>query len=496
MDKFWGNLGSKVVNARKAAQLDWEQVKDYSELELKEALFPSHSSSQKNLYVPLDINYLIDELRKTGVTRKLLWEEYVKFCHSSGDRLPYQYSKFCSLLSQGIEQTKATMYFKHVAGEKVEVDWAGATYHLVDPETGELQKVYFFVATLPYSQFTYVEATLDMKTEAWINAHIHLFNFIQGSPKMIVCDNLKTGVVKHPKQGEVILNASYQEMADYYHCAIIPAKPRTPKGKASVEGSVGKITTEVIARLRHEVFHSLYDLNLRIEALVTDFNQKGFQKRKGSRLEVFLTEEKSYLQPLSQDPYEYGVWKTARVQYNYHISVDKNFYSVPYQYIKKDVRVRITQNKIEIYFNHQRITSHRRRYGYPGQYVTIEEHMPINHRQAGEWNRQRFVQWAKKIGPYTEKVIVRLLDKYRVEQQAYKGCLSLLKLTDSYTEAELEATCQQALNIIETPTYKNIKRIIQVRQCAKEDNHPDSTSNSDDSTHAYIRGGNYYREKD
>lgn len=387
------------------------------------------------------------------------------------------------------------MYFEHTAGEKVEVDWAGATYHLVDSETGEVTKVYFFVATLPYSQLTYVEATLNMKEEQWINAHIHLFEFLQGSPKIIICDNLKTGVVKHPKQGDVVLNAAYQEMADYYRTAILPAKPRTPKGKASVEGAVGKITTQIIAKLRHEIFHDLFDLNERITGLLSEYNEKPFQKRKGSRLEIFLTEEKTYLQPLPKDAYEYGVWKTAKIQYNYHISVGKIYYSVPHQYIKKDIRLRITQNRIEVFFDHQRICSHRRRYGRPGQYVTIEDHMPPNHCQAGEWNRQRFVNWAKKIGPHTMTVIERLLDKYRVEQQAYNGCLSILKLTDKYTEAELEATCQQALNIIHVPMYKNIKRMIEVKTTSKQ-----AITNTnpvdDQQDHAFLRGWEYYKERD
>lgn len=329
------NTVPKVVNARKAIPLDWNQVSQLNEAELKEKLFPDVTDNKSEMYVPLDTHYLMGELRKPGVTRKLLWEEYVKECHLSGDRIPYQYSQFCEHLNQGIKQSKATMYFEHTAGEKVEVDWAGTTYHLVDSETGEVTKVYFFVATLPYSQLTYVEATFNMKEEQWINAHIHLFEFLQGSPKIIICDNLKTGVVKHPKQGDVVLNAAYQEMADYYRTAILPAKPRTPKGKASVEGAVCKITTQIIAKLRHEIFHDLFDLNERITGLLSEYNEKPFQKRKGSRLEIFLTEEKTYLQPLPKDAYEYGVWKTARIQYNYHISVGKIYYSVPHQYIKK-----------------------------------------------------------------------------------------------------------------------------------------------------------------
>ena len=490
------NTVSKVINARKAAQLDWDQVNALSETELHDTLFPEKGQVTADFYYPMDIEYLMLELKKPGVTRKLLWEEYVKECRASGNQLPYQYSQFCQHLNQGIEQSKATMYFEHVAGEKVEVDWAGTTYRIVDSETGDIQKVYFFVATLPYSQLNYVEATLDMKEEQWINAHIKLFNFIGGSPKIVVCDNLKTGIVKHPKRGEVVLNAAYQEMADYYKAAIIPTKPRSPKGKASVEGAVGQITTQVIAKLRQDTFFNLYDLNQRIQELLQEVNEKGFQKREGSRLEVFITEEKPYLQPLPKEAYEYGIWKSARVQYNYHISIDKIYYSVPYHYIKHDVRVRITQHRIEIYHNHTRICSHPRRHGRPGQYVTVEEHMPLNHRQASEWNRQRFVGWARKIGPSTQQVIERLLDSYRVEEQGYNSCLSILKLTDNYSEQELESACEQAISIIYAPRYRNIKRIIQARSTHQTQNLPHSTPPLNESDHAYLRGENYYRKRD
>ncbi len=334
-----------------------------------------------------------------------------------------------------------------------------------------------------------------MKEEQWINAHVNFFEFIQGSPKIVVCDNLKTAVVKHPKRGEVVLNAAYQEMADYYRTAILPAKPRTPKDKASVEGAVGKITTQIIAKLRHEIFHDLFDLNERITGLLSEYNEKPFQKRKGSRLEIFLTEEKTYLQPLPKDAYEYGVWKTARIQYNYHISVGKIYYSVPHQYIKKDMRVRNTQNRIEIFHQHTRVCTHRRRHGQAGQYVTVEEHMPINHRQAGEWNRHRFIKWATMIGPQTAVVIERLLDHYKIEQQAYNSCLSILKLTDKYTEKQLEATCEQALSIIHTPKYQNIKRMIEVKTTSKQ-----AITNTnpvdDQQDHAFLRGWEYYKERD
>lgn len=485
------NTVAKVIHAAIASDVDWEDIRERTEEEIKEKLFPK--VSEKEFYQQPDFEVLAIELRKPSVTKKLLWEEYVKECHVT-ETIPYQYTQFCALFNRYIEQAKATMYFEHTPGEKGEVDWAGQTYEIFDAETGQAHKVYFFVAALPYSQYSYVEGTADMKQENWINAHVNLFHFLGGSPRMLVCDNLKTAVLKHAKQGDILLNAAYQEMADYYDTAIIPARPRTPKGKPSVEGAVGNVSRQIIAALRHEKFYSLYDLNLRVRELLEKFNEKGFQKRKGSRLEVFLTEEKPYLQALPKERYEYGTWKTARVQYNYHVSVEKMYYSVPFQYIKKDVRIRMTQNHIEIYYQGQRLYTHPRKYGHPGKYVTVEAHMPLNHRQAKEWNRSRFINWAKQIGPHTEKVIRRLLDSYKVEQQAYNGCLAILKLTDKYPDLELEAACKKALTIIHTPTYRNIQRITEMnhklRQTQDKATPPELSDTPD---YLYIRGEDYYK---
>lgn len=481
------NTVSKVINAAKVAQVEWDGLALKTEEEINELLFPKLTGQA--FYVMPDFESLVPELRRKGVTKKLLWEEYVNECHAS-EKIPFQYAQFCVHFNRYLEQTKATMYFQHSPGDKVEVDWAGQTIPIKDIETGAMTKSYVFVATLPYSQYTYVEVTDTMKQENWIQAHVNMFNYFGGSTSMIICDNLKTGVIKHPKNGDIVLNAQYRELADYYRTAIIPAKPRTPKGKASVESTVGKISTQIIAALRNKVFYSVYEANQAVIDLLVNFNQKQFQKRPGSRQDIFQQEEKEYLSRLPQLPYQYGEWKIATVQYNYHISVDKMYYSIPYEYIKHKVDVRITKRLIEVFFKQKRICTHRRLYGRPGQYSTTEAHMPLTHQQSKEWNATRFLKWAKQIGESTHTVIERLLASYRIEQQSYTGCRSLLKLADHHSPQELEAACKKALTIVHAPRYQNIKRIIEVNQSS-----PDSTAHSisnNDASHAVLRGRQYY----
>ena len=473
----------RAIDGFKALAIPWEEVIKLSEKDLEDLLFVKRMDDA--MYLKPDYEVLIPELSIKGVTKKLLWEEYVRECDAAG-KVPYQYTQFCVRMNKFIEVSKASMHFTHVPGEKIEVDWAGKTIPITDYDTGEISKAYLFVGVLPYSQYVYAEVTNDMKEENWIMAHVHMFNYFKGTTPILVCDNLKTGVIKHPKNGEIVLNDAYKELADYYDIAIIPAAPLTPKGKPSAEGNVGKLTMDILARLRNSVFYNVHDANLQVKQLLKQFNDRKFQKREGSRISVFLLEEYPKLKQLPKEPYEYGEWKQATVQYNYHVFVDKMYYSVPYGYIHKRVNIRITANMIEIFLNHNRICSHIRLRGRIGQYSTNADHMPPNHKYASEWNGDRFLNWARKIGPNTTTVIRRLLDSYKVEQQAYNGCRAILKLSEQYSPAKLEKTCENALNLIHTPRYKNIKLIIEHIQEVEEPN------TKEKNTGAFLRGSTYY----
>ena len=278
-------------------------------------------------------------------------------------------------------------------------------------------------------------------------------------------------------------------MAEHYSTAIIPARVRTPKDKPNAEWTVGNISTWITAALRNEQFFSLAELNRAIREKLEQFNRRLFQKKEGSRLDLFLEDEKPLLSPLPATRFELSDWKTATVQFNYHISVDGMLYSVPYEYIKKKVDVKVTDTTIEIFYNHNRIASHRRLKGRPGQYSTITEHMPEDHQKYLEWNGDRFRKWAEWIGINTYTVVNAILTSKRVEQQTYRSCMVLLKLTDKYSEALLEAACRKALSYTASPSYK--KNILVTGSVKTE---PESSgSKTTHKAHGITRGADYYR---
>ena len=281
-------------------------------------------------------------------------------------------------------------------------------------------------------------------------------------------------------------------MAEHYNTAIIPARVRKPKDKASVEGTVGNISTWITAALRNEQFFSLVELNTAIREKLEAFNSKDFQKKEGSRWSLFHHEELPFLSPLPATSYELANWKQATVQFNYHISLEGMIYSVPYEYIKRKVDVRVTDRVLEIFYNHNRVASHKRLYGRKGQYSTILEHMPPDHQKYLEWNGDRFKHWAQKIGASTHKSIIAILSSSSVEQQTYKSCMGLLKLAERHSESRLEAACEKALSYTASPSYKSIKNILTAG--TKEVPKPD-TQKPLKNNYGVTRGANYYGGK-
>ena len=327
-----------------------------------------------------------------------------------------------------------------------------------------------------------------MDQECWTTAHVNAFRFFGGAAKIIQCDNLKTGVDKHSRN-EIKLNRTYSELAEHYNTAILPCRVRSPKDKAMVEGTVGVISTFILAALRNRRFLSLAELNEAISEKLYEFNHKPFQKREGSRAIAF-EEERAFLMPLPPRPYELAVWKIATVAPNYHISIDKMNYSVPYEYIKKKLDVRLTRMTIEVFYDGDRICSHRRLYGRANQYSTNEEHMPDDHQKYIQWNGERFIHWAAKMGNNTKAVVSAILSGYKVEQQGYKACMGLLKLADKYTPDRLESACKRALSFTPRPSYKNIQVILSSGQDRQDEVVAEKPDNTEQ--YGFTRGGSYY----
>lgn len=479
-----------VIQTRRLAEANgirWPIPEGLSDKELAERLFPA--ASGKTTYRMPDYDYVYREMQRNGVTLNLLWLEYCDVCITAGET-PYQSTQFNKHYSDYLTKKNATMHLNHKPGELMQVDWAGDTISVTDTDTGEDIAAYVFVATLPFSGYSYVEAFFSMDQEAWTQAHVNAYRYFGGVSRIVQCDNLKTGVERHGRN-DVELNRSYRELAEHYGTAVIPARVRAPRDKAMVEGTVGVISTYILAALRNARFLSLSKLNRAIWERLESFNHKPFQKKEGNRALLF-EEEKPFLLPLPAKPYELATWKIATVSPNYHIAIDGMNYSVPYEYIRQKVDIRLTRDAVEVFYDGNRIGSHRRLYGRKNQYSTFEDHMPPNHQQYMQWNAERFIRWATKIGENTEKVIRAILSGYKVEQQGYKTCIALLKLHDKYTAQRLESACTKALSFTPKPTFKHIQAIL----ASGQDKPQDESTNPISSQYGFTRGADYYARRD
>lgn len=488
------NTVAEVLKRANEKGIVWPFERDLEDSDLQDILFPEKHKS--NTRRKPDCEHIHKEMAKSSVTLSLLWYEYCEECRQNRE-IPYSYRQFCRFYNNFATTTKATMRIKRKPGELMEVDWAGQTATLKDNLTGERIPAYVFVAVLPCSQYAYVEAFLSMDSDSWITAHIHAFEFFGGITRMIVPDNLKTGVTK-ASSSDPIINRTYHEMAEHYQTVIMPARVRHPKDKANVEGTVGVISTWIIASLRNQQFFSIIELNKAIEEKLLEFNEKTFQKKGGSRLSVFLEEEKFALLPLPASAYELAKWKKATVQYDYHILIDKMYYSVPYEYIKHQVDVRITKNIVEIFFNNFRIASHIRLYGKEGQLSTLPEHMPDHHKQYLDFNREYFLNWSDSVGYYTHLAIRGIFSSYKVEKQAIKSCMSLTKLADKYSLKRLESACKRAFEYAQSPNVTMIKTILQTGQDKYQSvstglGREEKTKKN---SHGFTRGAEYYGRKE
>jgi transposase len=473
--------------------ITYEDVRNKSEEEIYRMFYPDKFSPE-NIFKQLDYSLVHTELKKTGVTLKLLWQEYKDGCITESS-FPMGYTKFCEGYSDHVLANSLTNHLTHKPGIICEVDWSGSSMSIVDRDTGEIIKVYLFVATLPYSQYSYVEPSLDMKQNTWLRCNVHMFEYFGGSTIRITCDNLKTGVISHPREGDIVLNDKYEDFGNHYYTAIMPAGVRKPKHKPSVEGTVGKIATAIIAKLRNDTFHSMDELKPAVARELKKFNDEPFQKREGSRTLVFTEVEKAYLHELPSLPYEVAEWIHGHsVNIDCHVAYKTNRYSAPYKYVGKTVDLKVSDSLLEIYFNGERIATHKRwpdyvKYGWS----THDEDMP-NQFQQVEWDDTRIRKWAYSIGNNTGEVIDRIFAGVRLKEQGYNSSLSVLRLSKSYSEERLEVACEMALAKVRIPRYHHLKSILSSNQDIV---YLESKLYSDKKEHnrniqGYVRGAEYY----
>ncbi len=435
----------------KLAGIGWPLPAGMTELALEARLFPSPPSSKVKRPEP-DWATIHREQGKKGVTLDLLWQEY-RERHPDG----YQYSAFCKHYLNFARALPVTMRQSHAPGERLFVDYSGQTVPVIDPATGEVRQAQIFVAVLGASNYTYVEATWSQSLPDCIGSHVRCFEFMGGVPVLLVPDNLKSGVTS-PIFYDPEINPTYQDMARHYRVAVLPARVKKPRDKAKVEAGVLLAQRWILARLRHQCFFSLAELNRAIQSWLTRLNDRPFKKLPGSRRSVFMEVDLPALNPLPMARYEYADWKSATVGIDYHVEVVGHYYSVPYRYARQKVEVRFTAGTVEVFKKGERIASHPRSTA-KGRHTTTEAHLAPAHLKVAGWNSQRFLDWAGKIGPHTQATVEHLLHVRAHPQQAYRTCLGLLRLAKTYGNERMESACDRAIRI-QAVTWRSIDSIL------------------------------------
>jgi len=434
-----------------------------------------------------DWNYVHNELKNKGMTRMLLWEEY-KQTHPNG----YGYSQFKKYYARYAKRLNPSMRQIHYAGDKLFVDFSGLTMEVIDQTTGEITKVQIFVSVLGASGYTFVHAVESQSTADFIECNVQALHFYGGVSNTIVPDNLKAAVISNNKNG-VKLNESYAHMGKHYGVAIVPARPYKPQDKSKVELGVKGIQRWILMKLRNHTFFSVDEINDALSPLLDLYNNKVIRKLGKSRTELFNELDKPVLHPLRANRYIYTQFKIATVGVDYHIELDSNGYSVPYQYIGKKVQVGFTRSSVAISYQGKTIAVHpkiHRAY----EDSTNSDHMPPSHKyQFEKWNPGRILNWANDIGEYTTALMKKIMENKNHMVRGYRSCIAILSLSKTYGNLPLELACKTALSH-NTIKVSSIESILKLKTYEQE--HLQHSVNNTTillNAHENIRGKEYYQ---
>jgi transposase len=468
-----------------ASGLTYEETKDIPDSRFL-ALFEKQRNKRCSKYEDISklFPYFVMELKKTGVTLMILWNEYQKE-HPDG----YSYSQFCYHFQVWRNASKVTMHIEHKVGDKMFVDYAGDKRAIVDRKTGKEQPVEVFVAILGASQLTYAEASFSQKSEDWIRSNERAFIYFGGVSQAIVPDNLKPGVTYSNKY-EPGINFMFDDFAGHYQTVILPARVRRPQDKALVENAVNLVYQRIYAPLRNRIFYSLEELNEAIWDLLEQHNNTPFQRLKTSRRELFDNIEKPVLKPLPKERYAIKQSKELTVQFNYHVELreDRHYYSVPWQLKGKRVRVVYDDRNVAIYCDNVRIIQYKRDRS-PNGYTTLHTHMPPHHRFYAQWSPERFIRWAQSIGDDVAEIIQMVLTSRKHPEQAFKTCMGILNLVKKHGPDRLNKACARALGF----GFYSYKRIKNILDRGLEEEPLIESRELTVSSHENIRGSLYYR---
>jgi transposase len=480
------NLSRSTVKDYRAraqrAGLGWPLPETLSEEALEQKLFPPASSVEAPAKALPDFEYIYRELkahRKFNLTLDLLWQEY-KEQHPEG----YQYSQFCGLYRGYRAKLDYCMRQDHRGGEKLFVDY-GEGLSLIDAQTHEPIKTQLFVAVWGASNYTYTEATLTQQLPDWIGSHVRALEYFGCAPKIVVPDCLKSAVVRACHY-EPELNPTYAAMASHYGICILPARPARPRDKAKVENGVLIAKRWILAVLRHRTFYCLAEMNAAIGELLERLNNRPLRKLQQSRRQLFSLFDQPNALLLPEKLYEYAEWRIATVNIDYHIEVDKHYYSAPFRLLREKLDVRLTAHTVEAFQKGQRVAAHVRSF-LPYHHTTLKEHMPLAHQNYLEWTPSRIISWAQKIGPQTALLVQKIIDTRAYPEHAYRSCLGILRLEKHYSKERLENGCLRALRF-GALSFKALHNILENGLDRLEEK-PQTAALP---AHDNIRGGQYY----
>jgi transposase len=464
------------------AGLGWPLTAELDDAALELALFPPLPPSTVPR-IPPDFGWVHRELRRKGVTLQLLHMEYLQ-AHPDG----YQYSRFCELYRQWAGRVDLVMRHDHRAGDKLFVDYAGQTIPIYPPG-GCVWQAELFVAVLGASNYTFAEATASQQLGCWIGSHVRAFEFMGSAPARLVPDNLRSGVTKSHRY-EPLLNRSYQDMATHYGTAILPARAGKPRDKAKAE--VGVLIAErwILASLRNERFTSLAEANTAIRARLAWLNNRRFAKLEGTRKILFDELDRPAMRPLPATRYEFATWKNPKVNIDYHIDVERHYYSVPYQLVGHRVDVRVSEHAVEAFFKGRRVASHRRSHR-KGGHSTQDAHMPERHRAHLAWSPERLIAWAARTGPATAELVEAIMANRPHPEQGYRSCLGIMRLSGRYPQPRVEAACRRAL-VIGARSYRSVESIL-AHGLETTPLPTDEPSQDPPRQHEQLRGPSYYQ---
>jgi transposase len=478
-----GTVSAFLARAQ-AAGLTWPLPEDLDDAALEARVFgrPAGQGPRAQALPAWSAHHL--QRKRPGVTLQLLWLEY-----RAADPTGYAYSHFCDRYRQWARVLKPSMRQIHRAGEKAFVDFSGTRPSLVDATTGESVPVELFVGVLGASGLIYAEATRSQALPCWVDAHVRMVEAWGGSPALWVPDNLKSGVTR-ANYYEPEINRTYAELAAHYGAIVLPARAAHPRDKPQVEVSVQIAQRWILAVLRHRAFFTLADLNAAIGICLDAINDRVMQRVGVSRRALFEQLDRPALRPLPSERYELATWKPCRVNIDYHVEIDHNGYSVPYQLIHAKVEARATATTLEVFFKGRRVAAHVRLSG-RGGFATDVAHMPRSHRAHAEWTPSRLIGWAEQSGPATGRLVAGLLERRPHPEQGYRACLGLMRLGRVHGPARLDAACARAERL-RSYRFRTVEHILVHQQDRLPLDEPAPARPA--LPHENLRGASYYQE--